>query len=234
MTGRVKTMTMEELLAQLATPRLPMQLTRENAVLLLIDMQRLALSEFLVWEAAEKGIDPAVAGAACAEYDARFDSCNKQGQKLLEAFRERDMTPIHVRIESYAKDARDTGPSHVRVGYKFPPGCGWSDFIEEVKPLPGEIVLSKTCSGAVVGSSLDKVLRNLKTRYVIVAGYYTDQCVETTIRDLHDLGYDVTLVTDATATATQKRYEATMATCVGVYCRGMTTGQVLGELEKIR
>lgn len=225
-------MQIEELLKSLSVPRQPMQLTRENTVLLLIDMQKLALSDFLVWEAEQKGIDPVLAKAACAEYDARFDACNRQSGILLQAFRARGMTPVHVRIESYAGDARDTGPSHLRVGYRFPPGCGWSDFIEEVRPLEGEIILSKTCSGAVIGSSLDKVLRNLKTRYVITVGYYTDQCVETTIRDLHDLGYDVTLVTDATSTATVERYRATMATCVGVYCRGMTTGQVLQELEK--
>lgn len=226
-------MKIEELLKAVSIPRLPLELTRDNTALLLVDMQKLALSDYIVWEAREKGIDPAVAKAACADYDARFDSCNKQSQKLLESFRKRDMTAIHIRIESYAKDARDTGPSHVRVGYLFPPNSEWSEFIEEVKPLPGEIVLSKTCSGAVTGTSLDKVLRNLKIRYAIVVGYYTDQCVETTVRDLHDLGYDVTLVTDATSTATVERYEATMKTCVGVYCRGLTTQQVLDELEKI-
>jgi nicotinamidase-related amidase len=226
-------MTIHELLKAVSTPRPPLKLARENTVLLLIDMQRLALSDYLVHEAEEKGLGRAEAKAACADYDARFERAVGQSKRLLEAFRERDMTPIHVRIESYAGDGRDVGPSHRRVGFIFPPGDPWAEFIEDVEPAPGEIVLSKTCSGAVIGSSLDNVLRHLNARYVVTVGFYTDQCVETTVRDLHDLGYDVTMVTDATDTATTERYDATMKTCVGVYCRGLTTDQVLSELRGI-
>jgi len=226
-------MTIYELLKAVSTPRPPLRLARDNTVLLLIDMQRMALGEYLVHEAEEKGIDGATAKAACADYDARSRKAVLKAKRLLETFRERDMTPVHVRIESYAGDARDTGPSHRRVGFLFPPGNRWAEFIEEVAPVPGEIILSKTCSGAVVGCGLDKVLRNLGARYVIAVGFYTDQCVETTVRDLHDLGYDVTLAVDATESVTPERYEGTMRTCVGVYCRGLASEQVLAELQGI-
>ncbi|MBR1456260.1 MAG: cysteine hydrolase, partial [Oscillospiraceae bacterium] len=201
--------------------------------LLLIDMQKLALAEELVAKAVERGVDEALARSLCAEYEARCEAVNANCARLLEAFRSRDMTPIHVRIQAYAGDGRDTGPSHRRVGYIIPPGDYWGEWIEEATPLPGEIVLPKTCSGAVIGTNLDKVLRNLGVHYVVALGYYTDQCVETTVRDLHDLGYDVTLATDCTATPTRERYEASMLTCGGVYCRKATTDEILAQLAGI-
>lgn len=226
-------MTMEELLKKTAVPRAPLAFNRENTVLLLIDMQELAGSEYIAEGAAAHGADPEEARRVCEPYARRVETCNRQAGKLLEAFRARNMTPIHVRIESYSGDGRDVGPSHRRVGFIYPPGDRWAAFMEAVAPLPGEIVLSKTCSGCVVGTNLDKVLRNLNAKYVVTVGYYTDQCVETTVRDLHDLGYDVTLALDATATPTEARYDGTMKTCVGVYCRGLSTDDVLAALESI-
>lgn len=226
-------MTFEELLKVIAKRYPPMEMTKENTVLLLIDMQKLALSDHIVWSAENAGIDKALAKELVADYDRRFDACNKKAEKLLNAFRRKNMTPIHVKIESYSGDARDTGPSHRIAKYFVPPGCEWGDWVEEVRPLPGEIMLVKTCSGAVVGTMLDKVLRNLNVRNVITVGYYTDQCVETTVRDLADLGYDVVLVQDATMTATMKRYQNTMENIIGVYARGMQTEEVLEKIESL-
>jgi nicotinamidase-related amidase len=226
-------MTIEELLKKTSIPRAPLALTRENTVLLLIDMQGLAGSEYIVEKAVEYGVDPEEARRACQPYAHQVEACNRQAGRLLEAFRARNMTPIHVRIQAYSGDGRDVGPSHRRVGFIYPPGDRWAAFMEEVAPNPEEIVLSKTCSGCVTGTSLDRILRNLNTKYVITVGYYTDQCVETTIRDLHDQGYDVTLALDATGTPTQARYEATIESCVGVYCRGLYTDDVLQALEGI-
>lgn len=226
-------MTYQELLQLIRTPRAPVAFTRENTALLLIDMQKLALAEDLVAAAVAHGVDEALATELCSGYQKRCEAVNANCARLLEAFRQRDMTPVHVRVQSYAGDGRDTGPSHRRVGYVIPPGNYWGEWIEEAEPLPGEIVLCKTCSGAVIGTGLDKVLRNMNIRYVVALGYYTDQCVETTVRDLHDLGYDVTLVTDCTACPTEERYRATMMTCGGVYCRKSTTDEVLAELAGI-
>jgi ureidoacrylate peracid hydrolase len=58
----------------------------------------------------------------------------------------------------------------------------------------------------------------------------TDQCVESAVRDACDLGYLVTLVTDACATLSQERHEATLRAIRG-YCRQRTTDQLLAELR---
>ena len=59
-----------------------------------------------------------------------------------------------------------------------------------------------------------------------------DQCVEHAVRDACDLGYLVTLATDACATYSQQRQEASLA-AVGGYCRQRTTAQLLAELAAV-
>jgi ureidoacrylate peracid hydrolase len=65
---------------------------------------------------------------------------------------------------------------------------------------------------------------------LVIAGLLTDQCVESAVRDACDLGYLVTLVTDACATLSQERHEGTLRAIKG-YCRQRTTDQLLAELS---
>ena len=64
-------------------------------------------------------------------------------------------------------------------------------------------MIPKTSSNVFVSTNIDYVLRNLGTRYLVISGVVTDQCVEGAVRDACDLGYLVTLITDACATDTQ-------------------------------
>jgi ureidoacrylate peracid hydrolase len=61
----------------------------------------------------------------------------------------------------------------------------------------------------------------------------TDQCVESAVRDACDLGYLVTLVTDACTTASAERHEQSL---IGIrrYCRQRTTDALLTELRSLR
>lgn len=226
-------MLLDELLKATKKIMPPLHITKENTAMLLIDMQKLALSDHIVHVAESRGIDKDTAKEALGDYDERFAAAVRQSEKILHVFRGKGMTPIHVKIEAYSGDARDTGYSHKIAGFIVPPGSEWGKWIEEVTPLSDEIVLTKTCSGAVVGTMLDKVLRSLGVKNVITTGFYTDQCVETTVRDLADLGYDVVLVQDATMTVTMKRYQNTMENVIGVYARGMSTDEILGQMRSI-
>ncbi len=91
----------------------------------------------------------------------------------------------------------------------------------------------KKCSGAVVGTMIERVLRNMGIQQVMVVGFYTDQCVETTARDLADCGFDVSLVTDATMTQTMKRYQNTIENIVNVYCRGEKSVDLIERINKL-
>ena len=72
--------------------------------------------------------------------------------------------------------------------------------LDEIAPADDEMIFRKTSSSVFISTNIDYVLRNLGMRSLIVTGIMTDQCVESAVRDACDLGYLVTLVTDACTT----------------------------------
>lgn len=73
------------------------------------------------------------------------------------------------------------------------------------------------------------MLRNLNTKYLVISGIVTDQCIATAATTACDLGYLVTLITDASATYTQERHDFTLRAIKG-YCRQRTTDEFLREI----
>ena len=67
-----------------------------------------------------------------------------------------------------------------------------------------EIVVTKTTDSALTGTNLRLVLRNMGIRHVVVAGIFTDQCVSSTVRSLADESFDVVVVEDCCAAATDE------------------------------
>ncbi|GAA0414400.1 cysteine hydrolase family protein [Streptomyces luteireticuli] len=86
------------------------------------------------------------------------------------------------------------------TGTVFDPERGFNRPIEGLEPAAGEPVLTKTSHNAFTTTNLQQQLTQLGTREVLISGIRTEQCCETTARFASDLGYDVTFVTDATAT----------------------------------
>lgn len=72
-----------------------------------------------------------------------------------------------------------------------------SQVLECIQPGPDEIVVPKTSSSVFMTTNIDRLLRNLGVKYLVLAGCLTDQCVESAVRDACDLNYFVTLVTGA-------------------------------------
>jgi nicotinamidase-related amidase len=85
-------------------------------------------------------------------------------------------------------------------GTVFDPALGHVRPIEGLAPAPGEPVLTKTSHNAFTTTNLQQLLTERGVRELTVCGIRTEQCVETTTRVASDFGYQVTFVTDATAT----------------------------------
>jgi ureidoacrylate peracid hydrolase len=94
------------------------------------------------------------------------------------------------------------------------------------------MIFRKTSSNVLISTNLDYVLRNLGVRSLIVAGLMTDQCVESAVRDACDLGYLVTLVTDACTTTNAARHEQSL-TGVRGYCRQSCTDALVAEITAL-
>jgi ureidoacrylate peracid hydrolase len=101
-----------------------------------------------------------------------------------------------------------------------------------LKPAEDEILFPKTSSSVFISTNIDYVLRNLGVRYLIIAGCLTDQCVDSAVRDACDLGYLVTVPTDACVTLSPERHAWSLRNNQG-YCRQRTTRELLDEITRL-
>ncbi len=86
-------------------------------------------------------------------------------------------------------------------GTPFDPASGYVRYIGPLKPEASEPQLTKTSHNAFTTTNLQQLLTQRGITEVIVCGIRTEQCCETTARVAFDLGYEVTFVTEATATS---------------------------------
>jgi nicotinamidase-related amidase len=82
-------------------------------------------------------------------------------------------------------------------------------------------------------TNIEYVLRNLGVEYLVIAGVYANQCVESAVRDAADRGFMVTLVEDCCATKTKAWHMAALDTLKG-YGRIRSADQVIAELGEQR
>ena len=166
-----------------------------------------------------------------------FDSLQKTVipniARLQAAFRELKLEVIHTRIQSLTPDGRDRSTGHKRLRLHAPPGSKESEFLPEVAPLPGEIVINKTASGVFASTNIEYVLRNIGIKAIFVAGVYTNECVSTAIRDGSDLGFHMTLVQDACTTVTAELQSASIRTLRDRYARVMRAGAAIREIRRL-
>ena len=152
--------------------------------------------------------------------------------RLLRACRDAGIEVIYTVIENLTLDGRDRSLDYKISGIDVPKGSWDAKVPDIVAPLADEIVIPKTSSSVFISTNIDYVLRNLRIRSLVIAGFLTDQCVDSAVRDACDLGYLVTLVTDACATHTRERHEASLRNNRG-YCRQITTEEVVAEVERL-
>lgn len=150
-------------------------------------------------------------------------------QRLQAAFRRARIEVMYTNIESLTRDGRDRSLDYKVTGFHVPKGSWDGKVIDELAPAEDEIVLPKGSSSVFVSTHIDYILRNLGVKQLVLAGLLTDQCVESAVRDACDLGYLVTLVTDACASLTQERHDNSLRTIKG-YCRQVTTDELIREI----
>jgi ureidoacrylate peracid hydrolase len=151
-------------------------------------------------------------------------------QALQRAGRKAGLEVMYTTIESLTLDGRDRSLDYKITGFNVPKGSFDAKVIDGIAPEGDEIVLPKSSSSVFVSTHIDYILRNLGVAQLVVSGVLTDQCVESAVRDACDLGYLVTLVTDACATYTPERQETSLNAIRG-YCRQATTAQLVDELS---
>jgi ureidoacrylate peracid hydrolase len=152
--------------------------------------------------------------------------------RLQRACRGAGIEVTYTVIESLTADGRDRSLDYKITGFNVPKGSPDARMVDDLAPTADEIVFPKTSSSVFISTNIDYVLRNLGVKYLIIAGCLTDQCVDSAVRDACDLGYLVTVPTDACATLSVERHEWSLRNNRG-YCRQVTTDALLEEISRL-
>jgi nicotinamidase-related amidase len=182
----------------------------EQTALLIIDMQR----DF---------VDPGGFGEALGNDVSQLRQILPALQRVLEAARAAGITVIHTR-EGHRPDLADLAPSK-RARGRLDTGIGDAgpmgrilvrgeyghDIVDELRPLPGEPVIDKPGKGAFYATDLDAILSSRGIKSLIVTGVTAEVCVQTTVREANDRGYECLVLSDGIASYFPEFYQATIA-----------------------
>ena len=168
-----------------------------STALIVIDMQR----DF---------IEPDGFGASLGNDVSLLQAIIPTVADLIQICRTYGMPVVHTR-ECHRPDLSDLPPSKrnrgnpsLRIGDMGPMGrilvAGepGADIVPELYPADGELIIDKPGKGAFYGTDLSGHLERLGTRTLIFTGVTTEVCVQTTMREANDRGYNCLLIEDAT------------------------------------
>jgi len=168
---------------------------RASCALVIIDMQR----DF---------VDPGGFGEALGNDVSLLRKAIAPTRKVLDAARKKGMLVVHTR-EGHRPDLSDL-PLAKKLRGRLKNGIGdpgpmgrilvrgeyGHDIVDALKPAAGEPVVDKPGKGAFYATDLDSLLHNRGIRQLIVCGVTTEVCVNTTVREANDRGYDCLVLED--------------------------------------
>lgn len=177
--------------------------------LVIIDMQR----DFM---------EPGGFGDALGNDVLRLQAIVPTLKDLLNTFRELQLPVVHT-LECHSPDLSDCPPSKLergkgslkigdegpmgRILVKGEPGNG---IIPELEPIPGEIVIYKPGKGAFYNTPLSELLQEKGITHLLLTGVTTEVCVQTTMREANDRGYECLMVEDCTESYFPEFKQATL------------------------
>ena len=179
-----------------ATP-FPYPFVPGHTALVVIDMQR----DF---------VEPGGFGASLGNDVTRLHTAIDPIAALLAAWRAQGWPVVHTR-EAHRPDLSDCPPAKrlrgdptLRIGDPGPMGRllisgePGADIIPALAPQPGEIVLDKPGKGMFWATGLHERLQARGITHLVFTGVTTEVCVQTSMREANDRGYDCLIVEDAT------------------------------------
>jgi ureidoacrylate peracid hydrolase len=181
------------------------RLSARHTALLIIDMQK----DFCV-----DGMGAARAGRDLSDTQAIIPSL----ARLLDAARQAGALVCHIGFWTLTDHLSDGGAwlaqrrrSTFSSDSLTMENSEGAEFITELSPEPGEVVVHKHRYSSFKGTDLDMILHAREIRTCIVTGISTNVCVESTLRDAFEFGYYVAVPSDGTASWSNELREATLS-----------------------
>lgn len=155
----------------------------------------------------------------------------QRGGQLLEAARRVGALPVLVHVGG-APDHADRLRQSADQAMQLPPlPADWSDFVPEVDPQEGDVVIFKRQWGAFYGTDLDLQLRRRRIDTLILGGIATEFGVESTGRDAYERNYRQIFVEDAMSGLSEQSHRNAIERIFPRIGHVRSTQQVLAMLD---
>ncbi|HTT97379.1 MAG TPA: cysteine hydrolase [Rhizomicrobium sp.] len=150
----------------------------------------------------------------------------KNAVALLDAFRAHNLPVVLVNVTGVAP-GRNEGP---RMPASFP--AEFAELIPELKQQPSDHLVTKSTWGAFTNTDLDAWLKKNAVTQVVVCGVATSAGVESTARFAHELGYNVTLASDAMTDMSPEAHENSIKRIFPRMGETGTTAEIVAMIGK--
>jgi nicotinamidase-related amidase len=168
-------------------------------------------------------VEPGGFGASLGNDVSLLRSTIEPTRRVLDAARRHRWMVVHTR-EGHRPDLsdlfpakRDRGQPMLRIGDEGPMGrllvrgSEGHDIVPELAPGPGEVVLDKPGKGSFYATDLETILRARGITYLVVTGVTTEVCVQSTVREANDRGFECLVLSDCTGSYFPQFYESALA-----------------------
>jgi nicotinamidase-related amidase len=155
-----------------------------------------------------------------------MDGVVKHARELSEAFRGHGLPVVLVNVAGGAPGRTEQPRGHM----EFPPG--WTDLIPELNRQAGDHVVTKHTPGAFTNTDLEAHLKALGVTQVVIVGIATSNGVEVTARQAYELGFNVTLATDAMTDLRADAHDYSLARVFPRIGETGTTREIIDLLER--
>ena len=106
-----------------------------------------------------------------------------------------------------------------------------SDIVDELKPEPEDYIVEKRRDSVFQDTEFELWLKALRADTIVFTGIDTYICVESTVRDAFNKGYDVILLKDCVASRNQKHHENTLEQIAEAYGLVLSSNELISMIE---
>lgn len=170
----------------------------------------------------------------------QFDNAVENASRIIKTARNENWSIAHAGLDlRHDPNYRlfNGGEGMMGLRRAIPDAGTWTGtgtaFIEPFVPQNDEFIVTGRSGASVLrNSTLDPFLRNTDVNTIVIMGFATHVCVESTLREAHDLGYNVYVVTDASGAFTNEQSRYFEEHIVHHFGEAITTNQMLEALSR--
>ncbi|KJF18270.1 isochorismatase family protein [Acidithrix ferrooxidans] len=164
-----------------------------------------------------------------------YQSVVAHSNEIIDAARSHGVLVVFTKVE-YQNDGLDGGLFWKKVPSlsAFLRGSQYCEFTQEIKPLPGDLILTKQYASAFYGTSLSATLNASNIDTTIFCGVSTSGCVRASATDAISMGFHSIVARDGVGDRSPQIQEANLFDLNAKYADVVTTPEILKYLSSLQ